>query len=80
MTFDLRMMPVEFAESRPAGRWCGRQSFAVRQVPPQLDDLLFSSVKGVLVESVEVADAVARVEVRATAARAVCLGCECWSG
>ncbi|WP_373295041.1 transposase family protein [Streptomyces fuscichromogenes] len=41
---------------------------------------MFSSVEGVLVESVEVIDTVVRVEARTTVGRAVCPGCGCWSG
>ncbi|MEV6699287.1 transposase family protein [Streptomyces sp. NPDC051453] len=59
---------------------CGRQSFAVNEVLPQLEELLFSSVEGVLVESVEVADAVVRVEARTSAVREACPDCGCWSG
>ncbi|MEU3855624.1 transposase family protein [Streptomyces sp. NPDC029554] len=58
---------------------CGRQSFAVNEVLPLLDELLFSSIDGVSVESVEVTDTVVRVEARATARRAVCPRCACWS-
>ncbi|MET7802033.1 transposase family protein [Streptomyces decoyicus] len=50
------------------------------EVLPQLNELLFSSVEGVLVESVEVIDTVVRVEARTTAGRAACPGCGCWSG
>jgi transposase len=46
----------------------------VNEVLPQLNELLFSSVEGVLVESVEVIDTVAPT----TAGRAACPGC--WSG
>ncbi|MFJ9713892.1 transposase family protein [Streptomyces sp. NPDC101234] len=73
-------MPVEFGRKRMAGWWCGRQSIAVNYALPKLDELLFSSVEGVLVESVEVTDAVVRVEARTTAGRAACPGCGCWSG
>ncbi|MFE7790557.1 hypothetical protein [Streptomyces sp. NPDC057460] len=62
-------------ENRLAGWWCGRQSFAANEVLPQLNELLFSSVEGVLMESVEVIDTVVRVEVRTTAGRAACPGC-----
>ncbi|WP_405933926.1 transposase family protein [Streptomyces sp. NBC_00827] len=41
---------------------------------------MFSSVEGVLVESVEVIDTVVRDETRTTAGRAACPGCGCWSG
>ncbi|MFE0256165.1 hypothetical protein [Streptomyces sp. NPDC059010] len=52
----------------------------MNEVLPKLDELLFSSVEGVLVESVEVTDTVVRVEARTTAGRAACPGCGCWSG
>ncbi|WP_327707531.1 hypothetical protein OG530_40585 [Streptomyces decoyicus] len=42
----------------------------MNEVLPQLNKLLFSSVEGVLVESVEVIDTVVRVEARTTAGRA----------
>ncbi|MFE2432913.1 hypothetical protein ACFXJ5_40200 [Streptomyces sp. NPDC059373] len=38
----------------------------MNEVLPQLNELLFSSVEGVLVESVEVIDTVVRVEARTT--------------
>ncbi|MEV0486017.1 hypothetical protein AB0I69_36140 [Streptomyces sp. NPDC050508] len=41
------------------------------EVLPQLNELLFPSVEGVLVESVEVIDTVVRAEARTTAGRAV---------
>ncbi|WP_330241480.1 hypothetical protein [Streptomyces sp. NBC_00525] len=44
----------------------------MNEVLSQLDELLFSSVEGVLVESVEVSEAVVRVEARTTAGRAAC--------
>ncbi|WP_437061143.1 ISL3 family transposase [Streptomyces sp. enrichment culture] len=49
-------------------------------VRPQLDELLLSSVEGVLVEAVEVTDTVVRVDARTTAGQVVCPGCGCWSG
>ncbi|NEA68675.1 hypothetical protein [Streptomyces sp. SID12488] len=49
----------------------------MNEVLPQLNELLFSSVEGVLVESVEVTDTDVRVEARATAGRAACPGCGC---
>ncbi|WP_330301858.1 MULTISPECIES: transposase family protein [unclassified Streptomyces] len=52
----------------------------MNEVLPQLSELLFSSVGGVLVESVEVIDTVVQVEARTTAGRAACPGCGCWSG
>ncbi|MER5525890.1 transposase family protein [Streptomyces sp. NPDC002677] len=52
----------------------------MNEVLPQLNELLFSSVEGVLVESVEVIDTVVRVEARTTAERGACPGCGCWSG
>ncbi|MFJ4880756.1 transposase family protein [Streptomyces sp. NPDC088745] len=45
----------------------------------QLDELLFSSVEGVVVESAEVTDTVVRVEARTTAGGTACPGCGCWS-
>ncbi|WP_431954755.1 transposase family protein [Actinacidiphila sp. bgisy167] len=59
---------------------CGRQSFAVNEVPPQLDELLFSSIDGVSMASVEVTDTVVRIEARTTSSRAACSGCGCSSG
>ncbi|WP_371601229.1 transposase family protein [Streptomyces sp. NBC_00564] len=50
----------------------------MNEVLPQLNELMFSSVEGVLVESVEVIDTVVRVEARTTAGRAVIPGCGCW--
>ncbi|WP_431313326.1 transposase family protein [Streptomyces antnestii] len=67
-------------ENRPAGWRCGRQPSVVSDVLPLLDELLFSSVEGVLVESVEVTDTVVRVEARATAGRAASPECGYWSG
>ncbi|MFE2070638.1 ISL3 family transposase [Streptomyces sp. NPDC059467] len=52
----------------------------MNEVLPELDELLFSSVEGVLVESVEVSNTVVRVRARTTAGRAVCPGCGCRSG
>lgn len=52
----------------------------MNEVLPQLDELLFSSVEGVLVESVELTDMVVRVEARTTAGRAACPECGYWSG
>ncbi|WP_240805266.1 ISL3 family transposase [Streptomyces sp. A1547] len=52
----------------------------MNEVLPELDELLFSSVEGVLVESVEATDAVVRVGARTTAGRAACPGCGCRSG
>ncbi|WP_371572882.1 transposase family protein [Streptomyces sp. NBC_01314] len=52
----------------------------MNEVLPQLDELLFSSVEGVLVESVEVTDTVVRVEARTTARWADCPECGYWSG
>ncbi|MEW2391050.1 ISL3 family transposase [Streptomyces venezuelae] len=49
-------------------------------VLPQLDELLFSAVEGVLVESVEATDTVVKVEARTTVGRAVCPECGSWSG
>ncbi|MFF3215497.1 ISL3 family transposase [Streptomyces sp. NPDC002886] len=48
-------------------------------VRPQLDELLFWSVENVSVESVEVADAVVRVEARTKARGATCPDCGRWS-
>ncbi|GAA3084077.1 hypothetical protein GCM10020000_82910 [Streptomyces olivoverticillatus] len=52
----------------------------MNEVLPQLNELLFSSVEGVLVESVEAIDTVVRAEARTTAGRAACPGCGRWSG
>ncbi|MFE9288653.1 ISL3 family transposase [Streptomyces olivaceus] len=49
-------------------------------VRPQLNELLFSSVEGVLVEAVEVTDTVVRIDARTTAGQVACPGCGCWSG
>jgi SAM-dependent methyltransferase len=57
----------------------GTVPYAVNNVRPQLEELLFESVENMSVESVDVADAVVRVEARSTARRAVCPGCGCWS-
>ncbi|MFB7336026.1 ISL3 family transposase [Streptomyces adustus] len=52
----------------------------MNEVRLQLDELMFSSVDGVSMESVEVTDTVLRVKARTTAGRAACPGCGCWSG
>ncbi|MFF1715519.1 transposase family protein [Streptomyces sp. NPDC058268] len=52
----------------------------MNDVLPQLDELLFSSVEGVVVASVEVTDATVRVEARTTAERAACPECAYWKG
>ncbi|MFG2133068.1 transposase family protein [Streptomyces sp. NPDC048751] len=52
----------------------------MNEVLPQLEELLFSSVEGVLLESVEVTDTVVRVQAHTTAGRAACPECGCWSG
>jgi transposase len=52
----------------------------VNEVRLQLDELMFSEVDGVSMESVEVSDTVLRVEARTTVERAACPGCGCWSG
>jgi hypothetical protein len=52
----------------------------VNEVLVQLDELLFSPVEGVLMESVEVTDTVVQVEARTTSGLAACPGCGCWSG
>ncbi|MFD0078674.1 ISL3 family transposase [Streptomyces sp. NPDC127166] len=51
----------------------------MNNVRPRLEELLFWSVENMSVESVDVADAVVRVEARSTARRAACPGCGCWS-
>ncbi|MYQ95648.1 ISL3 family transposase [Streptomyces sp. SID4946] len=51
----------------------------MNEVLPQLDELLFSSIAGVSVESVEVTDTVVRIEARTTSPRAACPVCGCWS-
>ncbi|MGW7079817.1 transposase family protein [Streptomyces sp. NPDC054866] len=79
MTGDLRLRRLSSPGNRSAGLRCGRQSYAVNEVLPQLDELLFPSVEVVLVESVEVSGAVVRVAARAKAKRAACTGCGCWS-
>ncbi|MEN8654101.1 transposase family protein [Streptomyces sp. 21So2-11] len=50
------------------------------EVLPLLDELLFRSVDGVSVVSVEVTDTAVVVEARTTAKRVPCPGCGCWSG
>ncbi|EFL29574.1 transposase [Streptomyces viridochromogenes DSM 40736] len=52
----------------------------MNEVLPQLNELLFSSVEGVLMESVETTDTVVRVAARTTAGQVTCTGCGCWSG
>lgn len=52
----------------------------MNEVLTQLDELLFSSVEGVLVESVEATETVVRVDARTTAGQVACPGCGCWSG
>ncbi|WP_330301867.1 MULTISPECIES: transposase family protein [unclassified Streptomyces] len=52
----------------------------MNEVLSQLDELLFSSAEGVVVDSVEVTDTVVRVEARTTVKRAACPGCGCRSG
>ncbi|WP_443072582.1 ISL3 family transposase [Streptomyces sp. RPT161] len=52
----------------------------MNEVLPQLDELLFSSIEGVLVESVGVTDAVILVEARTTAGQAACPECGWSSG
>ncbi|WP_326732792.1 hypothetical protein [Streptomyces phaeochromogenes] len=44
----------------------------MNEVLSQLDEVLFSSVEGVLIKSVKVTDTVVRVEARTTAGRAAC--------
>ncbi|WP_406336021.1 ISL3 family transposase [Streptomyces sp. NBC_00203] len=51
-----------------------------RKRPQQLEELLFSSLENVFVESVEVADMVVRVEALSTARQAACPGCGCLTG
>ena len=58
---------------------CGRQSFVVSDVLPQLDELLFFSVDDVSVVSVEVTATAVRIEARTTAKQAACPECGCWS-
>ncbi|MGW0885559.1 transposase family protein [Streptomyces sp. NPDC002671] len=52
----------------------------MNEVLPELDELLFSSVEGVLVESVEVSNTVVRVKARMTTGRAARPRCGCRSG
>ncbi|MFK3984840.1 hypothetical protein ACI2K4_31280 [Micromonospora sp. NPDC050397] len=47
----------------------------MNEVLPQLDELLFSSVAGASVESVEVTAAVVRIKARTTSRRAACPRC-----
>ncbi|MFJ8134183.1 hypothetical protein [Streptomyces hydrogenans] len=47
------------------------------EVRPQLNELLFWSVKNVAVESVDVADTLIRAEARATSGQAACPDCGC---
>jgi transposase len=58
----------------------GRQRCAVNEARPQLYELLFSSVEGVSVESVDLAGAVVQVEARSTAMRVACPGSGRWLG
>ncbi|MER6917074.1 ISL3 family transposase [Streptomyces sp. NPDC000594] len=51
----------------------------MNKVLSQLDELLFSSVTGVSVVSVEVTDTVVRVAARTTEQQATCPACGCWS-
>jgi transposase len=52
----------------------------VDEVRPQLEELLFSSVEDVLVESVKMTDTVVRVEALSTARQVTCPDCGCPSG
>lgn len=52
----------------------------MNEVRPERDELLFSLLESVLVESVEATDRVVRVEVLSTARQASCPGCGCLSG
>ncbi|MGQ4424644.1 hypothetical protein ACN6LL_007138 [Streptomyces violaceoruber] len=74
VSVGLHVLALSSPENRPAERSCSRQSFAVKEVLPQLDELLFSSADGVLVEPVVVTDAVVRVTASATAGHAACPG------
>ncbi|MFD7713361.1 transposase family protein [Streptomyces sp. NPDC059786] len=71
---------TEIARNRSAGVPCGRQCCVVNTVRPQLEELLFSSLGNVLVESVEVTDMIVRVGALSTARQATCPGCEGPSG
>ncbi|MFK4071941.1 ISL3 family transposase [Streptomyces sp. NPDC029674] len=52
----------------------------MNEVRPRLEELLFSSLENVLVESVEVTDRVVRVEALSAALQATCPDCGCLSG
>ncbi|MCZ4509891.1 ISL3 family transposase [Streptomyces sp. ActVer] len=52
----------------------------MNEVRPCLEELLFSSLKNVLVESVEMTDMDVRIEALSTARQATCPGCGCLSG
>lgn len=49
----------------------------MNEVQPQLEELLFSSLENVLVESVEVTDTAVRIEALSTARQATCPDCGC---
>lgn len=72
-------MAVDFARKSTCRK--GTASTVLRRdnVRPQLEELPFGSVENKSVESVDVTDAVVRVEARSTARRAACPGCGCWS-
>ncbi|GHJ97793.1 hypothetical protein SNE510_73120 [Streptomyces sp. NE5-10] len=55
----------------------GRQFCIVDEVRPQLNELLFWSVKNVAVESVDVADTLIPAEARATSGQAARPDCGC---
>ncbi|MGW2017663.1 ISL3 family transposase [Streptomyces sp. NPDC001927] len=52
----------------------------MNEVRPELDELLFSSLEDVLVESVEATDTVVRIEALSTVRQATCPGCGYLSG
>ena len=52
----------------------------MNDVRPELDELLFSSLENVLVESVEATDVVVRIEALSTARQVTCPGCGYLSG
>ncbi|MFJ2263660.1 transposase family protein [Streptomyces sp. NPDC087844] len=75
VTVHLRVMPVEFARKSPGWTLVWSTVLALDKVLAQLYELLFSSVEGVLVESVEVTDTAVRIAAHTTAGRAACPGC-----
>ncbi|MDQ8706161.1 hypothetical protein RCO28_27370 [Streptomyces sp. LHD-70] len=70
-------MTVEFSRKSLGWMVVWSAVLSLDEVLPQLDDLLFSSVEGLLVESVEATDTVVRIDARTTAGQMACPGCRC---